>query len=79
MTASEREAFRDFLAHDGYDIANAELVENETQAYLLFTGDAQFFSPAQVKMTASRRSELRTLFLRDMGDGWLKTLLVGLA
>jgi hypothetical protein len=78
MAPAEQAAFRTFLAGEGYDSTNAELMENETQAYLLFTLDPEFFSPSQVHMTPSRRAELRAEFLHDMPAGWLKDLLSGL-
>ncbi len=78
LTAPERQAFRDYLAREGYDRNSQEIMENETQAYLLFTRDPKFFSPTDVGMTAARRAELRGVFLRDMPAGWLKDLLAGL-
>jgi len=78
ITPPEQAAFRTFLAGEGYDCGNAELVENETQAYLLFTPDPQFFSPSQVHMMPVRRAELRAAFLRDMPAGWLKNVLSGI-
>jgi hypothetical protein len=78
MTPEEQAAFRGYLAGEGYDSTNGELMENETQAYLLFTMDPEFFSPAQVHMTPARRTELRGEFLHDMPAGWLKDLLSGL-
>jgi hypothetical protein len=75
LTAPEREAFRSFLAREGYDRRNPEVMENETQAYLLFTPDSRFFSLRDVDMTSDRRAELRAQFLRDMPTGWLKDLL----
>ena len=78
MMPGEQAAFRTYLAGEGYDSTNAELIENETQAYLLFTPDPNFFSPSQVHMTPARRAELRAEFLHDMPKGWLKDLLSGL-
>ncbi|MBS0644121.1 MAG: hypothetical protein U1E70_15615 [Acetobacteraceae bacterium] len=78
LTAPEREAFRTFLAREGYDRDNPEVVENETHAYLLFTADSKFFTPKDVGMTPARRADLRALFLRDMPAGWLKDLLARL-
>ena len=78
LTAPEREAFRTFLAREGYDRGNQEIMENETQAYLLFTADPQFFTPSEVGMAPARRAELRSQFLRDMPAGWLKDLLARL-
>jgi hypothetical protein len=78
LTATEQAAFRRFLAQEGYDSSNPELVENETQAYLLFTTDTRFFSLSQVNITPARRAALRAEFLRDLRDGWLKDLLMGI-
>ena len=78
LTAPERQAFRDYLAHEGYDRNSQEIMENETQAYLLFTRDPKFFTPSDVGMTAARRAELRATFQRDMPAGWLKDLLANL-
>jgi hypothetical protein len=77
LTPSEQAAFRAFLEEEGYDTGNPELVENETQAYLLFTPDPRFFALAQVHMTPERRADLRATFLRDMAPGWLKDVLAG--
>jgi hypothetical protein len=78
MTLAEQAAFRTYLAGEGYDSTNAGLIENETQAYLLFTPHPKFFSPSQVHMTPARRAELRAEFLHGMPAGWLKVLLSGL-
>jgi hypothetical protein len=63
----------------GYDTGNPELVENETQAYLLFTTDTRFFSLSQVNMTPARRNALRAEFLPGLQDGWLKDVLMGIS
>jgi hypothetical protein len=78
LTDTERSAFRSFLGRDGYDEANEEVVENETQAYLVFTLDQRFFDPSQVAMTPERRLALRSAFWRDMPPGWLRDMLGGL-
>ena len=78
MTEAEREGFRGFLVHDGNDIGNPQLVENETQAYLVFTPDPRFIMPSQVKMTQDRRAQLRSMFLLDMSAGWLRDVLAGI-
>jgi hypothetical protein len=78
LTAFEQMAFRVFLGREGYDTTNPELVENETQAYLVFTPDPVFFKPSDVRMTPERRAELRLAFQRDMPDGWLKAVLAGI-
>jgi hypothetical protein len=78
ITPAEQAAFRSYLAGEGYDTTNGELVENESQAYLLFTLDPKFFSPSQLHMTPVRRAELRAKFLHGMPAGWLKDVLSGL-
>jgi hypothetical protein len=47
-------------------------MENEMQAYLIFTGNPAFFTPAMINMSAARHGELRALFLRDLPVGWLR-------
>jgi hypothetical protein len=64
FSPAERAAFRDFLAREGYDPANEDLLANETMAYLLFTPDPRFFAPNMVGMTESAVERLRGL-LRD--------------
>jgi hypothetical protein len=76
LTEKEREAFRAYLERQGYDRSNPEIMENETQAYLLFTADPRFFTPSQVGMSAERRADLKSVFLRDMPQGWLRELLI---
>ena len=78
LKPSEQAAFRAFLGREGYAVDDPELVENETQAYLVFTPDPLFFKPALVKMTPERRTELRLAFQRGMPDGWLKDMLAGI-
>jgi hypothetical protein len=78
MTPPEQEAFRNFLVEEGYDPSSVELIENETQAYLLFTPDPRFFSLPEVHMTPARRAELRIAFLVGMPAGWLKDVLSGI-
>ncbi len=78
LKPSEQAEFRAFLGREGYNAADAQLVENETQAYLVFTPDPLFFTPAQVGMTPERRTELRLGFLHGMPDGWLKDMLAEL-
>ncbi len=78
LTDTEQRAFRSFLGNDGYDTGNAILMENETQAYLLFTPDPRFFDLTQVHMSPNRRAALRVRFLSGMPAGWLKDLLSSL-
>lgn len=56
-----REAFRRFLAAEGYDVTNEDLVINEAMAYLLFTPDPRFFAPAMVGLDAAAIEALRAL------------------
>ncbi len=72
LTAPERDAVRKYLRSESYDIGIDDLIENEAQAYLVFTLNPAFFTPAMVGMTEARRSDLRTTFLRDVPALWLK-------
>ncbi|MFN6953725.1 MAG: hypothetical protein ACK4PG_02900 [Acetobacteraceae bacterium] len=56
-----REAFRRFLAGEGYDVTNEDMVINESMAYLLFTPDPRFFSPSMVGLDAEAVEGLRAL------------------
>ena len=47
FTAAERASMRQFLAADGYDTRQEELMANEAMAYLLYTPDRRFFDPAR--------------------------------
>jgi hypothetical protein len=71
----ERDDVRRFLASEEYDPRAEELVENEMQAYLMFTRDSEFFTPAKVGMTPGRLFELQASFHRNMPQGWLRDLL----
>lgn len=56
-----REAFRRFLADEGYDTTNEDLVINESMAYVLFTPDPRFFAPRMVGLEADAVEALRAL------------------
>jgi hypothetical protein len=56
-----REAFRRFLAAEGYDVTIEDLVINEAMAYLLFTPDPRFFAPSMVGMDEASVEALRAL------------------
>jgi len=71
LSGDERQGVRKFLGSEGYDMTYEELMYNEMQAYLMFTRDPAFFSPARVGMTTRRLAELQTQFLRNMPTGWL--------
>jgi hypothetical protein len=57
----ERAAFRRFLASEGYDPEDEDLMMNEAQAYLLHTPDPRFFSAAQLGMEEASLDRLRGL------------------
>jgi hypothetical protein len=75
LTADERGGVRRFLGAEGYDTGYEELMYNEMQAYLMFTRDPEFFTPARVGMTPFRLADLQEAFLRDMPTGWLQEAL----
>lgn len=75
LTGGERGNVRRFLGSEGYDTNYEELMYNEMQAYLMFTRDPEFFTPARVGMTAQRLADLQTQFLRGMPTGWLSEAL----
>lgn len=59
FTEQERARFRAFLEREGYDPSIEEVMVNEAMAYLLYTPDARFFSPAHVGLDDARAEELR--------------------
>lgn len=75
LSADERAAVRRFLGSEGYDTRYEELMYNEMQAYLMFTRDPEFFTPARVGMTPRRLADLQGEFLRGMPTGWLQDAL----
>jgi hypothetical protein len=75
LTQREREGVRKFLASEEYDQKVEDLVENEMQAYLMFTHDPTFFTPGKVGMTPEHLAELQVMFQRGMPRGWLRDLL----
>jgi len=64
ITEADRAAFRAFLAAEGYDTDNEELMATEFQAYLLFTPDPRFFRPDMVRLPPQRIEAIRRA-LRD--------------
>jgi hypothetical protein len=60
FTEAERASFRAFLAREGYDPAIEEVMINEAMAYLIFTPDPRFFTPAHAGLTDARADALRT-------------------
>jgi hypothetical protein len=47
-------------------------MENEAQAYLMFTDSSDFFTPEMIGMSKTRLTELRSGFFRGMPAGWLR-------
>lgn len=56
-----RAAFEAFLAREGYDTGNAELMANEAMAYLAFTPDPRLFAPRHVGLPEAEVERLRSL------------------
>ncbi|HEY3847268.1 MAG TPA: hypothetical protein VGL95_09160, partial [Acetobacteraceae bacterium] len=75
LKEDERGGVRRFLGAEGYDTGYEELMYNEMQAYLMFTRDPEFFTPARVGMTPRRLADLQREFLRNMPTGWLRDAL----
>ena len=72
LTATERDRIRRYLRSVGYDQGLEEVMENEAQAYLIFTDGAEFFVPEMIGMSEARLAELRNGFFRSMPAGWLR-------
>ena len=72
LTSQERERIRGHLRSLGYDSNIEEIMENESQAYLMFTDSPEFFTPAMIGMTKARLATLRAGFRRAMPLGWLR-------
>ena len=75
LSNAERSAVRRFLASEEYDVGNDLLVENEMQAYLMFTHDPAIFTAKDIDMAPLRLAELQRLFYRNMPAGWLRDVL----
>ena len=74
MTAAERQDFVAFLGRQGYDTGEHWLMVNETQAYLVFTPDREFFRASAVGLTPATVDALRRTFIASMPDFWLRRL-----
>lgn len=59
FTEAERARFRAFLEREGYDPALEEVMMNEAMAYLIYTPDPRFFTPAHAGLDDARAEELR--------------------
>jgi hypothetical protein len=69
---TEREQIRSYLHSAGYDAGLEDVMENEAQAYLMFTNSPEFFTPEMFGMSAERVAELRAGFFQAMPPGWLR-------
>jgi hypothetical protein len=77
LTTGERATLRDFLAGEGYDTGQEELMCNEMQAYLMFTRDPLWFTADLAGLTPNRLGELQSRFLAGMPVGWLRDIMAG--
>jgi hypothetical protein len=69
FTEAERAAFSRFLAAEGYDGAQDEVMANEAMAYLLFTPDRRFFDPARdLGWSDAQADRLRALLREGAPD-----------
>jgi hypothetical protein len=74
LTPGDRAAFTAFLGAQGYDTSNTMLMLNETQAYLIFTRDPNFFNARVVGMSEAQVDSLRADFIAAMPDFWLRPM-----
>ncbi len=72
LTAGERDRIRKHLRSIDYDPTQEEVMENEAQAYLMFTYSPEFFTPEMIGMSKARLAELRAEFYQAMPPGWLR-------
>jgi hypothetical protein len=72
VDADTRAAFTKMLSDDNYDPALGELLANETQAYLCFTPEGQFFNASNLGLDKAAIEALRNKFRVGMPRGWLK-------
>jgi hypothetical protein len=75
LSDTERAGVVRFLAGEGYDVGEGDLMRNEMQAYLMFTADPHFFRPSDIGIDEARRIALQRTFLQGMPMGWLKDVL----
>ncbi len=72
LTPGERDRIREHLQSLGYDWGLEDVMENEAQAYLMFTESGDFFRPALIGMSKARLTDLRNGFYKAMPAGWLR-------
>jgi len=70
LTERERNAFRQYLGQQGYDMSNDDLMRNETQAYLMFTRDPRMFDITRLGLPEA--VDLRRGFLSALPLAWLR-------
>ncbi len=75
LTPAERDAVRQFLASEEYDPSIDDLMQNEMQAYLMFTRDPEFFAPADIHMAPARLAELQAEFQENLPVPWLRAMM----
>ncbi|HEY1934348.1 MAG TPA: hypothetical protein VGG99_20255 [Acetobacteraceae bacterium] len=71
----ERQGVRKFLASEEYDPSLGDLMQNEMQAYLMFTRDPLFFTAADIGMPPTRLATLQAEFDRNLPVGWLHQMM----
>ena len=72
MTEKQRADFRAYLATQGYDLSDEDLMLNEAQAYLVHTPDPRLFKPELAGLSRPEGDRLRDVFIRGMPESWLK-------
>nr|WP_314075942.1 hypothetical protein [uncultured Roseococcus sp.] len=65
FSETERGEFRRFLASEGYDTQQPEVMANEAMAYLLYTPDRRFFDPARDLGWSDEQAERLRAMLRS--------------
>jgi hypothetical protein len=74
LTPQDRANFTNFLGRQGYDTNDTTLMLNETQAYLIFTRDPEFFDSAVVNMTDAQINTLRAGYIANIPVPWLQPM-----
>jgi hypothetical protein len=74
LTPQDRANFTNFLGRQGYDTNDTTLMLNETQAYLIFTRDPEFFDSAVVNMTDAQINTLRAGYIANIPVAWLQPM-----
>lgn len=69
-----RKLLTKFLASQGYDPTNEELMVNEAQAYLMHTPDTRAFSAEQLGISADQLARLRAQFAQGVPPSIFSTI-----